>query len=259
MNDLIQFGETKKIHSAEGLVFNDNGQALTNSVLVAKKFGKSHDNVLKTIRNVIEGGVLKNNETPMFEETTYINDQNGQVYPMFIMNRDGFTLLAMGFTGKKAMQFKLDYINAFNNMEQALKNKAPMSELEILVQSAQALLEQSKRLDDVESRLESIEQERNESLRLLQNAELSDKELPEESEKSKIRSLVNTYVKATGAEYRTVWEAIYDTLERRYKKRIKAYAKLKEDKSYLDVAIRNGLGEYLYVIISNMIKNTNKA
>ena len=105
------------------LVFQgSNGQPLTNSVLVAKKFGKSHDNVLKSIRAILNGGVLKNNETPMFEEATYVNEQNGQTYPMFIMNRDGFTLLAMGFTGNKAMEFKIDYIGAFNKMEEQIKH-----------------------------------------------------------------------------------------------------------------------------------------
>lgn len=98
-----------------------NGQPLTNSILVAKKFGKSHDNVLKSIRSILNGGVLKNNETPMFDESTYVNEQNGQTYPMFIMNRDGFTLLAMGFTGNKAMEFKIDYIGAFNKMEEQIK------------------------------------------------------------------------------------------------------------------------------------------
>lgn len=58
----------------------------------------------------------------MFEETTYIHPQNGQEYPMFVMNRDGFTLLAMGFTGDKALRFKLDYIKAFNAMEETIKN-----------------------------------------------------------------------------------------------------------------------------------------
>lgn len=67
----------------------------------------------------------------------------------------------MGFTGKKALKFKLDYIAAFNAMEKALKEqKKPLSQLEILVQSAQALLEQSMRIDNVEKRLDAIEQER---------------------------------------------------------------------------------------------------
>lgn len=43
---------------------------------------------------------------------------------MYIINRDGFTLLAMGFTGKKALQFKIDYINAFNQMEEYIKNQS---------------------------------------------------------------------------------------------------------------------------------------
>lgn len=86
----------------EEIVFRGaNNQALTNSLLVAKEFGKSHDNVLKAIRSLISEGVVKNNETPMFEEMEYKNEQNGQSYPMFVMNRNGFTLLAMGFTGKK--------------------------------------------------------------------------------------------------------------------------------------------------------------
>ena len=46
----------------------------------------------------------------MLEETKYIQPQNGQEYPMFVMNRDGFTLLAMGFSGDKALRFKLDYM-----------------------------------------------------------------------------------------------------------------------------------------------------
>lgn len=76
----------------EDIVFRGaNDQAVTSSLLIAEKFGKSHDNVLRDIRNLIQGGVLKNDETPMFEEATYINEQNKQAYPMFLMNRDGFT------------------------------------------------------------------------------------------------------------------------------------------------------------------------
>ena len=57
----------------------------------------------------------------MFEETEYINEQNGQAYPMFLMNRDGFSLLAMGFNGKQALKFKMDFVCAFNKMEETLK------------------------------------------------------------------------------------------------------------------------------------------
>lgn len=109
-----------------GIVYRGkSNQPLTNSKLVAEVFEKPHDNVLKAIRKILQGGIVKNDETPMFEETTYINEQNKQRYPMFIMNQDGFTLLAMGFNGKKAMEFKLKYIEAFNDMKRQIEQNKP--------------------------------------------------------------------------------------------------------------------------------------
>lgn len=97
-------------------------RAITTSLKVAKVFEKNHRDVLKDIRTLISDleGVRKNSQTPYFRETTYIHLQNGQEYPMFEMDFDAFTLLAMGFTGRKALQFKLAYINAFNAMNKRL-------------------------------------------------------------------------------------------------------------------------------------------
>ena len=105
------------------LVFIENDQPVTTSLKVAEVFEKDHRHVLGSIRDIIKqaGGMPKIGQTPMFQETTYIHEQNGQAYPMYLMNRDGFTLLAMGFTGKKALQFKLAYIDAFNRMEAKLQ------------------------------------------------------------------------------------------------------------------------------------------
>lgn len=115
------------------LVFKGrNDQVLTNSLLVAEKFGKGHKHVLDAIRELIQG-CAETSADPMFVETIYVNEQNRQEYPMFVMNRDGFTLLAMGFTGKKALKFKLDYIAAFNAMERSLKEiKTPQTYAEAL-------------------------------------------------------------------------------------------------------------------------------
>lgn len=75
-------------------VVNNNGQLVVSSRQVAEHFGKQHRDVLKAIRNLLEG-MRKSSQTPMFHETTYVNEQNGQSYPMYLMNRDGFSLLAM--------------------------------------------------------------------------------------------------------------------------------------------------------------------
>jgi translation initiation factor 2 alpha subunit (eIF-2alpha) len=79
--------------------------------------------------------------------------------------------------------------------------------------------------------------------------------LPEESENVKIRKLVNIYVKSTGLGYEDVWNSIYETLEYRYGNRIKRYKKINSDKSWLDVAIRNNLGQKIYNVISDMVRN----
>lgn len=99
------------------LVFNQNGSAFTNSLLVAEKFGKQHLHVLRDI-DILKKDI--SNFGLMFFESTY-PDSYGRPQRMYIMNRDGFTLLAMGFTGKKALEFKLQYIEAFNTMESELK------------------------------------------------------------------------------------------------------------------------------------------
>lgn len=145
------------------LVYANGTIALTNSILVAKKFGKEHKHVLDAIRELIKG-CAENSANPMFEETTYVHPQNGQIYPMFIMNRDGFTLLAMGFTGDKALRFKLDYINAFNKMEAELKSAKPLTQGQMLVQMAQAyeaqermLLEQQEKQRVMETQIHRLE------------------------------------------------------------------------------------------------------
>lgn len=96
-----------------------DGKPTTLSTDLSRHFGKRHDDVLRVIRNLLpqlpDGGVRNFAETPVTEE------QNGQTYPAYRLTRDGFTLLAMGFTGKKALAFKLAYIDAFNRMEAELQ------------------------------------------------------------------------------------------------------------------------------------------
>lgn len=101
-----------------------SNQPLTNSKLVAEVFGKNHKDVMKAIRNLTEGSAQNCAVRQMFSESTYLNEQNKE-QPMFIMNQDGFTLLAMGFNGKKAMEFKLKYIEAFNAMKRQIEQSKP--------------------------------------------------------------------------------------------------------------------------------------
>lgn len=110
------------------LVIMHNKQAVTTSLRVAEVFGKDHKHVLETISNL----VAEKSAAKFFAEATY--DSRGKQYPMYYMNRDGFTLLAMGFTGKKALQFKIKYIQAFNSMDATLK-RLPAGKLDPVAQA----------------------------------------------------------------------------------------------------------------------------
>lgn len=99
------------------LVEINNGVPTTTSLAIAKKFGKRHDNVMQSIQSLL--AQLPKDAHLNFQVSGY-TDITGRALPLYRITRDGFTLLAMGFTGQKALQFKLDYINAFNQMERAL-------------------------------------------------------------------------------------------------------------------------------------------
>ena len=94
-----------------------DGKAVVTSKQVADHFGKQHRNVLVDIKNLLpdSGDFGRLN----FLLSTYISSQNKEL-PCYEMTRDGFTLLAMGYTGKDAQRWKIKYIEAFNAMEREL-------------------------------------------------------------------------------------------------------------------------------------------
>lgn len=101
-----------------------NGRPVTSSLNVADFFGKQHRVVLKSISQLkIEAADSAGFSEHNFVLTSYI-DAQGKPRPMYNLSRDGFTLLAMGFTGKEALQFKIAYIEAFNRMETELLSLA---------------------------------------------------------------------------------------------------------------------------------------
>jgi Rha family phage regulatory protein len=240
-----------------------NDQAVTSSLLIAEKFGKEHKNVMQSIRNLIGGTAENSAIAEMFSESRYLNEQNKE-QPMFLMNRDGFTLLAMGFTGKKAMQFKLEYIKAFNSMEAQIKaSQKPKSRLEILQMSINQLVEQEHRLSSVErdvaetkKEIAEMKQERIENGKLLLEAEVSENNVPEISMRNKIRRLVNQYAAATNTSQRDIWHLVYDNLLYAYNIGITRYNR-KKGQSYLDVAEEHGFLGKIFDIVSKVV-NTNK-
>lgn len=106
------------------LVEIENGQPVTTSLKIAELFGKNHKEVLRDIREKILPHITDDFNERNFAPVDY-RDGKGQYRPMYYLTRDGFTMVAMGYTGPKAMQFKEAYINEFNKMEAMLQKTRP--------------------------------------------------------------------------------------------------------------------------------------
>lgn len=104
------------------LVCLKNDQALADSVTVSEMFGKEHAKVMRSIDKLVET-LAKNGERHQMFFLTQRKAADGQNHRIYFMNRDGFSLLVMGFTGKKALEWKLKYIDAFNAMEKIITER----------------------------------------------------------------------------------------------------------------------------------------
>lgn len=159
------------------LVFrNESGLAVTTSALVAETFGKEQFTVVRDIDNLVSKLYQIENQCttklyghqqmfePFFED---VQQPNGGVKPAkrYYMNRDGFTLLVMGYTGQKALEFKLRYIAAFNAMEKQLmanhqtiaQLSSQVNELKEQMTYADKLIEAEKEISRLNNRIKSFD------------------------------------------------------------------------------------------------------
>lgn len=125
------------------ILSTQNGEPVASSRQIAESFGKEHKDVLEAIRTkTAENSAL----LEMFHLTEYTTSQNKKL-PMYLMNRDGFSFLVMGFTGKKADEWKLRYIQAFNAMEKQLAQRPQLSRAELMAQALIAAHEELEHKD----------------------------------------------------------------------------------------------------------------
>jgi Rha family phage regulatory protein len=202
------------------MVINQDNVAKTTSLKVAEVFGKEHKNIIAKIEQITEemadfSNELKNKPVKNFEKSSYI-DSKGEPRTCYEMTRDGFTLLAMGFTGKKALQFKLKYIEAFNKMEEEIVNKKnnnliipenftklPLEEM--LIQTGKWL---------------KVKKEENEQLaQKLLNSSLEAKGKYQRDEISaKINAQIRKVAQETNTPYANVWARLYRMFENNKKR-----------------------------------------
>lgn len=190
------------------ILSTQNGKPVASSRQIAESFGKEHKHVLRDIENLI-GGESKIGLSSMFFKSEYISAQNKKL-PEYLMNRDGFTLLAMGFTGKAALEWKLKYIAAFNEMEKKLSTRAASQlqdlspELQYLIKLERQQNQQAKQLEQVNERLDFA----CEAFSLTAGPDW----------KKACQSAISSVAMKRGGDgddFESVWNEIYDAMERR--------------------------------------------
>ena len=178
---------------------NKDGVAVVSSRVVAYDFDKQHKHVLEAIENLIKDMGVAEKSADLFIESKYQHPQNKQWYKEYLLTRDGFSLLVMGFTGKEALQWKLQYIEAFNKMEEQIKQQNnPYAHLS---KEFQAIIMHDEKIMKLEQRVEQMEE----------NAKLEAGEYNLVSKR--ISSRINTVLKERGINRHFIGE-LYKALNR---------------------------------------------
>ena len=186
------------------ITINNNGQPVASSRDIAEHFEKEHRNVLRDIDDLRKD--VLNFEQMFF--SVEIPDSYGRPQRAYLMNRDGFSLLVMGFTGKSALEWKLKYIDAFNRMEAQIKSPQPMTTAQMFAMQAQVNLEQEQRLAALESRAERNEQTMQKTLDIFSAPAVSPDDWTEA-----MNHQINTLVERYEANHQKYRSDLYKELE----------------------------------------------
>lgn len=181
------------------LVFINEGKPVTDSLMVAEAFGKEHRRVMQDIRDL---GCSAEFRVHHFVQSTFTNGQ-GRATAKFLMTEQGFTLLAMGYTGPQAMVFKEKYIAEFDRLKRQEKpvnlgELSPILQMMIQTEQRQALLEQRQADTDRQ-------------LGILKETFLD----RDEDWRNKMKGMLNGAVVRLGMSYREIRTHSYQILERR--------------------------------------------
>lgn len=205
------------------LVIEKDGKIVVSSRDIAEKFEKRHSHVCDAIENL----TAENSEVKkMFIQDTF--NHRGNIYKHYWMDRDGFSLLVMGFTGQKALEWKLKYIEAFNKMEDYIKNKVPQltkkQELQLKVINGN----EGERLIALGEYTDYIEDQARKPLEEKLNFIIKNATTVDEFQRI-MCCFVNAIAKKTNTNSQTVYANLYDFLKK--KEGIDLYARCRNAKN----------------------------
>ena len=219
----------------------ENGQPVVSSKKIADNFGKRHSHVVEAIENKIKSLTTENSEveiSKLFIPTTF--NHNGNDYKEYLLTRDGFTFIVMGFTGAKADSWKLKYIEAFNKIEQYIKEKQkPKCIEDVLIQSLQEM-------KDVKYQLETVKKESKETKEEVQAIRDVVEIIPSKSWRSETNRLM-TKMCFKLKDYQKPKEEVYKALQERAGCDLKIRLKNMRARQALNGASKSKLDELNYL------------
>ncbi|HDR6243797.1 TPA: ORF6C domain-containing protein [Bacillus cereus] len=138
------------------LVFEENGEVVTDSLTIAEIFNKDHNNVLKDIRTQIDYAGEEFSRVN-FYQSNYTNER-GRKYPKYNLTEEAFTLVVFGYNTKEAVQTKIRFIQEFKRMKEYIKKQqqVPTDPMSILKLTFEALEGQKQELQHIKSDVKDL-------------------------------------------------------------------------------------------------------
>ena len=223
----------------EIIINNDNGTLTVSSLQVAEDFEKEHRNVIQSIAKLITEIQPAENSARYFLSSSYV-DAKGESRKCYNLTRDGFSLLVMGFTGKKALEWKLKYIEAFNLMEQKIRERYSdiSPQLQFLIDMERKQKQLEKKQEELESKIADISEIRDNTIKATFEYGRISSELQKSISKTvKIRCID---ICGTAQMYEAVHKSIENTIYSDIKKRF-------EVSSYRELAYNQFADALLFI------------
>ena len=268
----IPLNTEQRLALIETAIFEKDGQFFTDSLAVAKIFDKKHSDVLGSIRDL---ECSENFRTREFSLVSYNNSQN-KIQPKFNLTKKGFSFIALGFTGSKAVQFKEAYIERFEELEkqaQQPKQQLITDPLAIMAMSIEVLRKTNEEVNKLKSdfiqtknefkneiyqvseKIINFEQRSKQAEEDLNSVPESDVLPLQRDVRMNINDAIEKYSKAFLCIPKHAWGFNYKDFERRYHMNLDARTKAAGLKHKLDYIESIGKLPELYAIILENLRN----
>ena len=230
-------------------VFKNNDEVKMSSWEIAELTGKRHDNVVRDIEKLNKSyddlRFLKIEELFRIRELPNGGHKRESYYELTKMQ----TLDLM--TGYN-VELRIKVNRRWEELEK--QNSKPLTQAELILVQAQALVDMERKINSVEAKVDKIVKAQEDVMAQLEAIPLIEGEIPEQSARSKVNELVRHYSYISGVSYREVWNAIYKVLLYNYGINVSGIKAVKPNESKFDKAIRVGHLDTIHLDISEMIR-----